>query len=166
MRILFLTLVILTSYSAAIGQEQPKSGSAAPQGIAAATPTRGSANTLHDQLVNNEKQLTNAEVKKSAPFFQKALAPDFIDVAYNGLVLTKETILKNLQYVNVNGAQMKNFKLRRLGKDAALITYDLDEQASVAGHKTPQKQYASSVWIDQNGHWLLVFHQVTPAEHH
>ncbi len=120
---------------------------------------------LENELVANEKELAQAEKQKNTSFFQKSLADDFIEVAYNGMVFTKPQVLKDMKYVDLSQYSMENFKLRRLGQSAALLTYDLDQQAKVAGHGTPQKQYASSVWISENGQWKLLFHQATPAEH-
>ena len=55
--------------------------------------------------------------------------------------------------------------VRPLGPDAALLTYDLMVHGAIAGHQLPQRLYASSVWVQRNGHWLAVLHQETPAHH-
>ncbi|HKW25496.1 MAG TPA: nuclear transport factor 2 family protein [Terriglobales bacterium] len=120
---------------------------------------------LRDNLTNLEKDLAQAEQQKNKKFFDQALSPQFLMVAYNGLVLTKAELLSKLNYLNVKRYAMKNFKLRSIGRTGALLTYDLDIQASAAGQHAPAKQYASSVWIREGSHWQLLFHQATPAEH-
>ena len=71
-----------------------------------------------------------------------------------------------MKYVDVNNYSMENLKIRELGPDAVLVTYDLRINAKVAGTHLPQKQYASSVWLKRAAAWKLVFHQATPADHH
>jgi hypothetical protein len=120
---------------------------------------------LRDTLTNLEKDLAQAEQQKNKKFFDQALSPQFLMVAYNGLVFTKPELLSKLSYLDVKRYAMKNFKVRSIGRTGALLTYDLDIQASAAGRHAPAKQYASSVWIREGSHWQLLFHQATPAEH-
>ena len=86
-------------------------------------------------------------------------------MAYNGLVFDREKLLSSMKYVDVNNYAMENLKVRALGPQAVLVTYDLRISAQVAGRHLPQKQYASSVWLQRAGAWKLVFHQATPADH-
>jgi hypothetical protein len=86
-------------------------------------------------------------------------------VAYDGLVFTKPELLSKLNYLDVKHYAMKNFKVRLIGQSGALLTYDLDIQASAAGQHAPRKQYASSVWVREGRHWQLLFHQARPAKH-
>ncbi len=120
---------------------------------------------LRDELVRSEHILAEAQQQKNANLLRATLADESLYVAYNGLVLTKTQIVKDLKYIDVSRYQMKNFKVRRLGPAAALLTYDLDTSASVGGQDVPAKQYASSVWMNRGGHWVLIFHQETPAHH-
>lgn len=121
--------------------------------------------SLENTLVGNEKQLAESEKTKDPTFLKKALANDMIYVAFNGLVFTKDKIVRDLTWIDVNTYNMENFKVRQLGRDAALLTYDLVEKGNIAGHGLPRKSYASSVWVRKSGKWILVFHQDTPAHH-
>ena len=120
---------------------------------------------LRDKLTNMEKKLAQAEQQKDKGFFDQALSPQFLMVAYNGLVFTKPELLSKLDYLDVKEYAMKNFKVRPIGRAGALLTYDLDIQASAAGRHAPSKQYASSVWVRDGHGWQLLFHQATPANH-
>lgn len=142
-------------------------GSAFPRSLEPSKgPTRSEdGHRLRDTLTNMERELADAEQQKNKQFFDRALSPQFLMVAYNGLVFTKAELLSKLNYLNVKRYAMKNFKVRTIGRAGALLTYDLDIQASAAGQHAPAKQYASSVWIREGGHWRLLFHQATPAEH-
>ena len=120
---------------------------------------------LRDALTQMEEKLARAEQQKNRSFFAGALSPRFLMVAYNGLVFTKPELLSKLNYLDVKQYTMKNFKVRPIGRAGALLTYDLEIQASAAGRHAPVKQYASSVWIREGGGWQLLFHQTTPAKH-
>lgn len=127
-------------------------------------PKRASG-SLQDTLYNLEHQLAGAEKQHNKKFFETSLDNGLVFVAYNGLVFTKAKLLSSMHYIDVNHYSMQNFKTRALGGDAALVTYDLRINASIAGSELPAKQYASSVWVHKGPGWQLIFHQSTPAEH-
>jgi hypothetical protein len=114
---------------------------------------------------NLEHKLAQAEKQGDKTFFEQALDPALVYVAYNGLVFDRNKLLASMKYVDVNNYSMENLKIRQLGADAVLVTYDLKINAQVAGTHLPQKQYASSVWVKRARAWKLVFHQATPAHH-
>ncbi len=125
----------------------------------------GGPDPLRDELVRDEQMVADAQEQKNANVLRQALADDFLYVAYNGLVFTKPQIVKDLKYMDVSRYRMQNFKVRRLGSAAALLAYDLDIGGSIAGQDMPAKQYASSIWMNRSGRWVLIFHQETPANH-
>lgn len=120
---------------------------------------------IHNEIFNHEQQLAKAEKNKDRQYFERTLDDKLIFVAFNGLVFTKQKLVSDLTYIDVSQYSIENMKVRDLGPGAALATYDLRLNGSVAGHNLPQKQYASSVWLKVNGEWKLMFHQSTPAHH-
>jgi hypothetical protein len=122
------------------------------------------SSNIQTEIYNQEHQLANAEKTKDRHYFEKTLDDKLIFVVYNGLVFTKQKIVQDLTYIDVTRYSIANMKVRALGPEAALATYDLDLNGSIAGHALPTKQYASSVWL-KNGEWRLKFHQSTPAHH-
>lgn len=120
---------------------------------------------LQETIYNEEHQLAKAEEQKDRSYFERKLDEHLIFVAYNGLVLTKSEIVRGITYIDVSRYAIENLKVRTLGEDAALATYDLKASGSVVGHNLPAKQYASSVWVRSGGDWQLIFHQSTPAHH-
>jgi ketosteroid isomerase-like protein len=54
------------------------------------------------------------------------------------------------------------FKLTSLGKDAVLVTYPLTLKGTYKGKAVPAKNFASAVWVRQEGKWLEAFYQETP----
>jgi hypothetical protein len=135
------------------------------QAVGQAATADPGAGSFRDQLVNNEKALAEAQTQKKAAALQEMLDPNLIFVAFNGMVFTRQQLVAKVQYIDVSQYDMENFKVRRLGPNACLLTYDLRVKASVAGHNLPDKEYASSLWLRHGRGWQLVFHQETPAHH-
>jgi hypothetical protein len=131
----------------------------------AQTSAKRVSGSMQDTVYNLEHRLAQAEKQHNKRFFESSLDDELVYVAYNGLVFTKNKLLTSMQYIDVNHYSMENFKTRALGAEAALVTYDLKINASIAGSQLPAKQYASSVWVRKGGSWELIFHQTTPAEH-
>lgn len=149
-------VLLLATFLAATAVAQ----SAAP---AAALPA--ASQSVKDLLYNDEQKLGAAEQKKNTAIFEQLLAPDFRQVMFNGMNLTRDQVLKDMKYIDVSHYVIKNVNYRALGPDAALLTYDLDIQASAAGKSAPSREYACSIWQRRGGRWMLVFHQTTPAGH-
>lgn len=123
------------------------------------------SDSLQDALFNEEHELAKAEKQQEKSFFEERLDDKLIYVAYNGLVLTKAKIVASLNYIDVSRYTIRNMKVRSLGPDVGLVTYDLVLNGNLAGREFPEEQYAASVWRKQSDTWLLVFHQSTPARH-
>ena len=121
--------------------------------------------SLESELVGNEQRIADSEKNKDQSFLAEALADNFIYVAYNGLVLTKDKIVQSLKFLDISNYQMENFKLRSLDENSAVLTYDLIIEGAIGGRELPHRQYASSVWVRKAGHWIMVLHQETPAKH-
>jgi hypothetical protein len=131
----------------------------------AQSPAKRASGSLQDTVYNLEHQLANAEKQHNKKFFETSLDNGLVFVAYNGMVFTKEKLLASMHYIDVSHYSMENFKTRALGREAALVTYDLKINATIAGSQLPAKQYASSVWVRKGSGWELIFHQTTPADH-
>ncbi len=126
---------------------------------------RNSGGRLQNVVFNLEHKLATAEKQQDKAFFQRTLDDQLVYVAYDGLVFDKSKLLSSMKYVDVKNYSMENLKVRSLGANAALVTYDLRINAHIAGRELPEKQYAASVWVRDNGQWKLMFHQATPAHH-
>jgi len=120
---------------------------------------------IDDVIYNLEHQLANAEKQQDKAFFERALADDLIYVAYNGLVFRKPKLISAMNYMDVAHYSAENFKFRSLGPNSELVTYDLRLRGTIAGQRLPPKQYVSSIWVQQQDGWRLLFHQSTPADH-
>jgi len=157
--VVFLCLAI----TVAVGQQPQANGPADTKGSSPAVGT--GSKELENQLVKNEERLASSEKDNDPDFLRKALADDLIYVAFNGWVFTKDKIVRDVRYIDVDQYKMENFKVRHLGPDSAVLTYDLMTKGAIAGRRLPHQLYAASVWVKKGDHWILALHQETPAHH-
>ena len=118
-----------------------------------------------NELYDKEVELGKAEEAKQTAFFQQNLTPNFMFVAFNGLVLSKDEILHALSRVQVSACEIRNVRFRRLDHNVIQLAYDLFMNGDIAGQAMPHQQYATSIWVKEGGNWMLAYHQTTPAHH-
>ena len=162
---MFLTLILILAVSLAGVAQTAQVAALDAKSPRADLAVGAGDKTLESELVASEQRVADSEKNKDRETLLQTLADDFIYVAYNGLVFTKDRIVKELPYINIDQSQMENFKVRQLEPGAAILTYDLMVRGAIAGHDLPQRMYASSVWVRRSEHWILVLHQETPAHH-
>jgi uncharacterized protein (TIGR02246 family) len=55
-------------------------------------------------------------------------------------------------------------KITLLGKDTALVTYELTMKGTFKGKELPRKSYAAAIWVNRGGKWLELHYQETPLD--
>jgi hypothetical protein len=127
-----------------------------PGDIKPATPAAKPGETGADPIVN-EKIVWDLFRVRNYDGFAALLAPEFMEVEDSG-VYDKAGSVKGVQTFDATKADLSDWKSVKLNDDAALVTY------TVTTKGTPvQKDYHATVWVNQNGKWLGLFHQGTPA---
>lgn len=117
------------------------------------------------ELVKLEAVLNDAERNHDARCLQQTFADDLIYVAFNGVQLSKQKLLDGLGELKISSYTMKNFSLKLLGPNNALLTYDLEVKGSILGGDLPPKSRATSIWEHRGDRWLLVYHAEVPQKH-
>jgi hypothetical protein len=117
------------------------------------------------ELVRLEGVLNDAERNHDVKCLQQTFADDLIYVAYTGVQLSKQRLIDGLGQVKISGYSMKNFSLKQLGPNNALLTYDLEVKGSFMGSDLPSKSHATSIWENRGDRWLLVYHAEIPQKH-
>ncbi len=93
---------------------------------------------------------------------QALLHPEFFEVGRSGACYSRATVLAYLSIqTSASPVRASQFRLTRLGDDTALLTYRSD--ATAGPGQAPGSTWRSSVWQCVHGHWLLRYHQGTPA---
>lgn len=156
----FLSILAVMCLSTALWGSQPPSGDTR-------NAADGDARLKQRQadMVKLESDLNDAERNHDLKSLQQAFADDLIYVAYTGFQLSKQKLLDGLGQVKISGYSMKNFSLKQLGPNSALLTYDLEVKGTIWGSDLPSKSRATSIWENRDNHWLLIYHSETPQKH-
>ena len=128
-------------------------------------PAADAANSsLTQLLLEQEKALPAAEKRKDLEFFKNMTTDDFLEVAPDAKVYTKDEMMEGLNEVELQNYSIYDAKVIPLNEHAAVVTYDAIVQMVVGDERAPRYQHISSVWVNQGGKWLLKFQQATAAQ--
>ena len=112
---------------------------------------------LKAELLALEERLLDPAVRAVPGQVRALLAPEFIEFGASGRVFDRDAILAMLASEAPRVALLaRGFKARLLAPGAALTTWRVRRDDGV-------ETLRSSVWQQQDGRWLMVFHQGTLA---
>lgn len=159
-----ITLAAALALAAAVTACQPTTGPNANQpagnanAAASATPTPAPAVSA-DEIINRERQLSDAVRSKNLDAFTAATADDMLYVTADG-VYEKARTLEILRKLDLTEYTLSDFRVVAADKDAAVVTYKTSLKGSYEGQPLPPgQQYESSAWVNRGGRWLNVYHQ-------
>ena len=134
--------------------------------VLAAMSLSGLAQTspLEQTLIDSQRAVANAEVKKDAALINRTLAEGFTEVDPNGGITDREDFVKGVPDSDVTNILLYEFKLVPLNEGAAVLTYDRVILRSKMDFGSRRYQHMSSVWVMQGGAWKLKFQQATPNQ--
>ena len=156
----FLLFAFILCVFVTVWGEQPP-GSAAPPNI----DSDAHMKQRQAELMKLEGVINDAERNHDLRCLQQNFADDMIYVAYNGVQLSKQRLLDGLGQLKISGYNMKNFSIKPLGPNNALLTYDLEVKGSILGSELPPHSRATSIWENRGDRWFLVYHAETPQKH-
>lgn len=158
--VFFLILAIAMGLSAA-----DQAGKSGDQPVAATSGSPGAASaSLTELLLAKEKSLPEAQKRKDVNVFKDTTTDDFLEVAADAKLYTKDEMMEGLNSVDLQSYAIYDAKVIPLNDTAAIVTYDAIVQMSIGDERAPRYQHVSSVWVNQGGKWLLKFQQATAAQ--
>jgi hypothetical protein len=155
-------LVLAVAAVAASDDTNPAANSASA--VAAKSGSPATVNSLTELLLGKEKSLPEAQKRKDVNFFKDITTDDFLEVAADAKVYTRDELLEALNVVDLQNYSIYDAKVIPLNENAAVVTYDAIVQMSLGDEHAPRYQHVSSVWVNQGGKWLLKFQQATAAQ--
>ena len=112
---------------------------------------------LTAELRGYEERILDPAVRADPAQVRALLAPEFTEFGASGRVFDRDAILAALASEGPRVArQARGFKVRLVAPGAALTTWRVLRDDGV-------ETLRSSVWQQQGGRWLMVFHQGTLA---
>ena len=112
---------------------------------------------LTAELRGYEERILDPAVRADPAQVRAMLAPEFVEFGASGRVFDREGIVATLAAESPRVArQARGFKLRLLAPGAALTTWRVTRDDGI-------ETLRSSVCQQQDGRWLMIFHQGTLA---
>jgi hypothetical protein len=118
---------------------------------------------LRNTLLALEKHRWQAAEKGEWREEEKLLADDLVTVSGYGRH-DKAANVEAVKHTRVTGWAMRDVEVRRVSKDAAIVTYVYDCKVLSAGGvllQTRRNHRASDVWAMRRGGWVIIFCQET-----
>ena len=122
---------------------------------------------LKSQLLASDKALWDAWGKKNGALFKKSLTTDAKYLAAGAVPIEGRDVIANEIENSVCTREeftIENASLRQLAPTVAELSYDALQTGECDGTPLPDKVRVTSVYVNQNGKWLLTLHQQTPIE--
>lgn len=105
-------------------------------------------------LRTKEMELLDPEVRSDPSRIRELLHDDFMEFGSTGRVYNKRVVLDMLKGERRNDVVIRDFAVRQLAADTALVTYRTVGESG-------QEARRSSVWLRTDGTWRMAFHQGT-----
>jgi len=120
---------------------------------------------LQGKLVAIEKQLWEGWKNKDAKPFEENIATDTVAINAQGITSGKAQVIKDItgSDCDVKSFSLSDVKLRRLGKDAAMLTYKAKQDATCGGEKIPAEVVVSSTYVNESGTWRATSYHESPV---
>jgi hypothetical protein len=110
---------------------------------------------LQDYLYTLEERLFHPDREAHRADLIPLLADDFQEFCSSGRIMNREQAIDALLNSTPRAATITYFYVTLLAPNVALATY----HAATALHSS----HRSSLWVQRNGRWQLLFHQGTVA---
>jgi ketosteroid isomerase-like protein len=120
------------------------------------------ADEAADDVTAAINKLNKAFEKADAAAIKAGMTADHAAVTgYYGGAVTRDEQIKSLADLKLTEYKSGKMKIKLLGKEGALVTYELETKGTFKGKPLPLKNYASAVWVKQAGMWREAYYQET-----
>jgi hypothetical protein len=117
---------------------------------------------LEEQLIAKEMDIVAAQKRRDFSAVEAVLADGFHEIGSSGRLFSKSEVLDAIQEVQIIDYAFEQFKLLPIDKGWVIVTYLATVKRIHQGKEHWNRAYRSSIWMERDGSWLVVFHQATP----
>ncbi len=107
-----------------------------------------------------EQALLDPAIRRDRAQVGALLADDFIEFGSSGRVWNRQQIIELLSLEAPRKIVIRKFECRKIAEGVVLATYRAEERKPEIGPLTSSLR--SSLWVNEDGKWLMQFHQGTP----
>lgn len=117
------------------------------------------AGSVREHLRELEERLLQPDVRRSRQALDDLLSDEFIEFASDGLAYDKGQVIDALARETSCRRSLTDFQIVPLAENVILATYRASRQ-DVASNAIVDS-LRSSIWMQRDGRWQLLFHQGT-----
>jgi hypothetical protein len=114
-------------------------------------------------IIANENKINEAVAKHDVKTFNELVAPDAVSADDAGFMKASD-FTKSIDQLKVSTWHIMNTQVMWIDDKSAVLTYTWMGKGTYMNQPIPETTYASSVWTERNGKWVVVYHQETPAK--
>lgn len=115
--------------------------------------------SLTEQMLECEKKLLDPVLRRSPQRLATLLADDFVEFGSSGRTYDKKQVLYRLGRQLLAHLTIEDFRAVELAPGAALVTYRA--RAESQDGRSEKHSLRSSLWVQRDGQWQMLFHQGT-----
>jgi hypothetical protein len=115
------------------------------------------ADNVATHLQQLEEELLRPDVRRDAERIAALIADEFREFGTSGRIFDRTAIITELLNESPADLSLTSFLCQQLAPDVALVTYR-SQRADAAGTRHALR---SSVWVNRDGRWQILFHQGT-----
>ena len=158
-----LLAVAALSMSVACGSVPAHASGAKADEVKAATSSMKGDSPLQQKLMTLERKAWEAFKSQDLKMMKEVMAEDALSADMNGFA-TMDQFEPMMKDYSVDNFALQDWKLIRLGKEAAVLVYTVTVSAKYKDQPVPSGPYfASTTYVDRGGKWVAVYHQETLA---
>ena len=133
------------------------------EGKAAAMSSMKGDAALQQKLATLERKAWEAFKSQDLKMMKEVVAEDALSADMNGFA-TMDHFESMMKDYLVESFTLRDWKLIRLGKEAAVLVYVVTVSAKYKDQPVPPGPYfASTTYLERGGKWVAVYHQETLA---
>jgi hypothetical protein len=134
-------------------------------GPGAAKAARDEDGKLKETLLDLDRQMWDASTKGDTKVLRKFLAEDYLSIWALDDRTERTAALELARRYRYSDREMRDVEVRRVGQDAAVLTYVCNYKFSVDNEepRALQERRVSTVWGKRGGRWVVVFAQAMSA---
>ena len=129
---------------------------------AAVVAQAGSKAAIEKTLIANENKINEAVAKHDVKTFNDLVASDAMSADGMGFMKVAD-FLKSINDVKIASWHIMDTQVHWVDDKTAVVTYTWMGSGTFKGEAFPPTTYASSVWTERNGKWVVVYHQESAA---
>lgn len=135
-----------------------------PDGGDMASGQAAASSVTSEEVIRMERSIWEALGAGGYAAFGERIADDFLIINGQG-VTGKQEMMSGLEGATVEAYEVGDFQVVQPGSDVAVVVYSYSETFREAGadSATTFTGWATSVWENRDGTWLVVLHQSSEA---